>query len=69
MEQDKLLEIKAVLALLKIGKTNLYKCIKTGLLPKPKKIGRRSLWLTSELNTAIRRLGNSKPKENRTSKQ
>jgi predicted DNA-binding transcriptional regulator AlpA len=42
--------------LLKIGNTAFYDLIKSGKLPKPRKIGRASVWPAAEVFAALEKL-------------
>ena len=36
-----------------LGKTKMYELIKLGLIPKPVKIGRASLWVEADVDAAL----------------
>ena len=42
-----------VIAALRIGRTTLYELIASGELPKPVKLGSRSLWLQSDIESFV----------------
>lgn len=44
-----------VTAALRIGRTTLYELIANGELPKPVKLGSRSLWLQSDIEVFVAR--------------
>jgi predicted DNA-binding transcriptional regulator AlpA len=55
----KLIRINQIIGtngLIPISKTSWYAGIKTGIFPKPIKIGRTSLWEANEVHSAIERL-------------
>jgi|GEM_PF-6315748 len=52
-----LLPIKAVRAKRGISEATIYRMIQRGAFPKPYKVGTRSVWLTTELDTWIHGAG------------
>jgi len=44
----------------KMGRTSIYAGIKSGIFPKPIKIGRSSRWLRSEVEAAIAKLASQR---------
>lgn len=51
-----LITIKGFRELAKIGPTSIYAGIKSGIFPKPIKVGRASRWLRSEVEASISEL-------------
>ena len=49
----RLLRLKQVLEITGLGKTKLYALIKLNQFPAPKKIGRISAWLNSDIETWV----------------
>ena len=50
------MRLPEVLAVFRISRTQFYKLIQQGTLPKPKKIGRSSFWTREEVKAAYDRL-------------
>ena len=49
----RLLRLKQVLEITGLGKTKIYALIKLNQFPAPKKIGRISAWLNSDIETWV----------------
>ena len=55
--RTRLLRLRDVLALLPIGRTTFYEGIRSGLYPKPIRLGKRTAaWREDELNEYISRM-------------
>jgi prophage regulatory protein len=52
---DENLRIADVMDLLKIRRSSVYEYVKRGILPKPIKLGRTSIWIRSEIDEVIER--------------
>jgi prophage regulatory protein len=52
----KLIPLPAVLALVPIGRAYWYELVREGKAPRPVKLGKRSLWLESEISAWVERL-------------
>lgn len=53
---DELITLKDLRAVTNLGHTTIYAGIKSGIFPKPIKIGTSSRWLRSEVEAAIAKL-------------
>lgn len=56
MSEINLLRVSDLRAKLKICNSTIYQFIREGRLPKPKKLGRTSVWRESEIAAALDRL-------------
>lgn len=54
---DALLRLRDVVAILKVSRATVYAWIKQGRLPKPLKMGRATVWRSSEIQQFIASLG------------
>jgi len=59
-QEDRLVDRAAVLRILGIGTTTLYKGIRDGTLPRPVKIGRSARWSEREIYEVVHRLKSSR---------
>jgi prophage regulatory protein len=55
-KSDRLLRLNQVLAIIPISKSGWWLGIRTGILPRPVKIGRASLWKYSDIQELINAL-------------
>ncbi|WP_430226852.1 helix-turn-helix transcriptional regulator [Paraburkholderia tropica] len=54
---ERLIRVREVLASVGLGKTTLYKLMKDGEFPRPRRVRNVSLWLESEVQGWIRAIG------------
>lgn len=52
--KQRLIRIKEVLHAIGLGRTTLYALVKTGEFPAPRRVGKLSLWVDSEVQAWIR---------------
>jgi prophage regulatory protein len=52
----KLIPLPAVLVLVPVGRAYWYELVRDGKAPRPIKLGKRSLWLESEISAWVERL-------------
>jgi prophage regulatory protein len=52
----KLIPLPAVLELVPVGRAYWYELVRDGKAPRPVKLGKRSLWLESEIGQWVERL-------------
>ena len=50
------LGIRELAALLCVSRSSVYAAVAAGDLPRPRKLGRRSVWLRSEVERALEKL-------------
>lgn len=53
MTEEAFMTLRDVQARTRHSKTTLYEAIRDGKYPKPRKRGKRSLWLKSEIDAAL----------------
>ncbi len=58
-ENPELLTMLEVVKIARIGKSTLYTAVAKGTFPMPRKIGRRSLWVLSEVMEWMLKLPNA----------
>ncbi|TCK43443.1 AlpA family transcriptional regulator [Paraburkholderia sp. BL8N3] len=62
VDKQRLIRVKEVLHTIGLGRTTLYALIKTGEFPEPRRVGKLSLWVESEVQAWIVRLTDSASK-------
>lgn len=51
-----LLKLTQVLEILPVSKTTLWRYVKAGKFPEPRKLGRSAFWVKEEVENAVRQL-------------
>jgi prophage regulatory protein len=58
LSKERLIRIKEVLSTIGLGKTTLYALMKEGDFPAPRRVGKLSLWVESEVQAWIAEIAN-----------